>query len=393
MAHIKKVLDTDYSLFILGGMVSRTQQRPFHRRSNPLHTGPFVAQYPLDIILLEPNFVIPSNDQKLLQCLLDHHAKLIPSSDSQYALSNLSNRICEILDNIIVNPSIFESGLDQVRSVGSFKLNTWLNGSCISDLTCVFRTLPTLEAVENLANFVRVQLTSNKSSTEYVNCKIGLESYGFSITSGDYVVQVLITTTPMNLNRINPDIHINSIAQKTALASIRHLRWAEENATHTTVKVLIRILKDFRRRFRGFSHMNSWLIDLLAHYVVMNNPSRQPLPLNHAFRRVLHLLASGFLLPNSTGLIDPCEQGNLRLHSLMSLTEQDEVCCTAQILLRILNHEGFSLLFTHNDIDDVSKGRLMEDSRKLTSDHSNIEWPEPVAMDSQITENGKMEIG
>lgn len=61
--------------------------------------------------MLEPNLIIPADDQKLLQCLLDHHGKLTPSPDSQHALSNLNNRICEILDNIIVNPSIFESGV------------------------------------------------------------------------------------------------------------------------------------------------------------------------------------------------------------------------------------------------------------------------------------------
>ncbi|CAH8510269.1 unnamed protein product [Schistosoma turkestanicum] len=366
-------------------MAVRTPQRPFSGRGNHSHTAPFIAQFPLDIVVLEPNLIIPSDDQKLLQCLLDHHAKLTPSSDSQYTLSNLNNRICEILDNIIVNPSIFGSGqLDHVRSVGSFKLNTWLNDSCISDLACIFRTLPTLEAVQNLANFVRNQLTtSNKSSTEYVNCKVDIESYGFSVTSGDYIVQVLISTIPMNLSRANPDIHISLIAQKIALASIRHLRWAEENATHTTVKVLIRILKDFRRRFRGFMPMNSWLIDLLAHYAVMNNPSRQPLPLNHAFRRVFHLLASGFFLPNSTGLIDPCEQGNIRLHSSMSPAEQDALCCTAQILLRILNYGGHSLLLTHNDLNDTSREELLTAATKLIDNVGKLEWPEPVELPLQ----------
>ncbi|CAH8549539.1 unnamed protein product [Schistosoma intercalatum] len=375
-------------------MAVRAQQRPTYRRSNPSQTGPFIPQFPLDIVMLEPNLIIPADDQKLLQCLLDHHGKLTPSPDSQHALSNLNNRICEILDNIIVNPSIFESGqLDHVRSVGSFKLNTWLNGSCISDLACVFRTLPTLEAVQNLASFVRRQLTSNNSPSEHVNCKVELESYGFSVASGDCIVQVLITTTPMNLNRTSSDIHISLAAQKIALASIRHLRWAEENATHTTVKVLIRILKDFRRRFRGFSYMNSWLIDLLAHYVVMNNPSRQPLPLNHAFRRVFHLLASGFLLPSSTGLIDPCEQGNLRLHSLMSLVEQDEICCTAQVLLRILNYGDYPSLFTHTDLDDTSREQLLKTATKSIDNLSILEWPEPVALHSQqITENGKIKF-
>ncbi|CAH8567813.1 unnamed protein product [Heterobilharzia americana] len=368
-------------------MAVRGHRRPFFRR-NSSNAGLFIPQSPLDIVLLEPNLVVPTDDQNLLQCLLDHHAKLIPSSDSQHALTNLCNRICEILDKIIINPSIFESGqLEQVRPVGSFKMGTWLNGSCTADLACVFRTLPTLEAVQNLANFVRNQLTTNKSPTEYVNCKVKLESYGFSVTSGDYIVKLLITTTPINLNKTTPDIHINLVAQKTALASIRHLRWAEENATHTTVKVLIRILKDFRRRFRAFSYMNSWLIDLLGYYAVMNNPSRQPLPLNHAFRRVLYLLASGFLLPGSTGLIDPCEPGYMRVHSFMTPVEQDEICCTAQVMLRVLIHGGYALLFMHSDLDDASRDQLLKAASELDN-FGDIDWPEPVALPLQTVENG-----
>ncbi|CAH8856602.1 unnamed protein product [Trichobilharzia szidati] len=374
-------------------MMGRGHARQFFRRNNPAHAGQFIPQLPVDIAVLQPDLVVPTDDQTLLQCLLNHNAQLTPSSDSQHALTNLNNGICDILDNIIINPSMFESAqLDQIHRVGSFKMGTWLDGSCIADLVCILRTLPTREAVQNLANFVRSQLTTNKSSNEYINCKVELESYGFSVTSGDYVVQVLITTTPMNLNKVDSDIHVNLASQKTALAAVRHLRWSEENASHTTVKVLTRILKDFRRRFRGFSCLNSWLIDLLAYYAVMNNPQRQPLPLNHAFRRVFYLLASGFLLPGSTGLLDPCEPGNVRLHSLMSLAQQDELCCTAQMLLRILMHGGYLLLFTQNDLTDESREKLLKTASKLV-DFSNIEWPEPVIEPlSPIADNVKVAV-
>merc|ERR1712218_168355 len=89
------------------------------------------------------------------------------------------------------------------------------------------------------------------------------------------------------------------------------------------------------------------MLDLLAHYSIMNTPPGpggracgQALPLNQAYRRVLQLLSAGFFLPGSAGIVDPCENGAVRVHTAMTLEEQDQVCLTAQTLLRVLSHGG-----------------------------------------------------
>ena len=127
----------------------------------------------------------------------------------------------------------------------------------------------------------------------------------------------------------------------------------EENAKQPTIKTLIRLLHNLRKRSLGFAPLSAWVLDLLAHYAVLNNPGRQVLPLTQSYRSVLQLLLAGFFLPGSSGISDPCEVGQAHVHTQMTrekvytcfvqmtLEEQDRVCLTAQTLLRVLSHGGY----------------------------------------------------
>lgn len=94
--------------------------------------------------------------------------------------------------------------LEEVRQVGSHKKGTMMAGHEISDVVVILKTLPTLEAVQALANKVTDDLRAGDPQESFSALT---NEGGFEVSSSDATVKVLIATIPPNLKKLDPQLH------------------------------------------------------------------------------------------------------------------------------------------------------------------------------------------
>lgn len=302
----------------------------------------FVPHIPFDVVLCEaafPRVKEAINDDVFTQALVQRNKELTATPQDQTLVLAHVTKVTSALDALVVTPPAdMDLVIEEHRQVGSFKKGTMMVGNVVADVAVILKSMPAKDLVAKLAQKILEQI---KSTDPQCNLKTEMTNAGFELISKNSKVNVLIGTIGSNIRKLVVDTHLEAKYIQATLAAIRHVRWFEEHASHSSVKVLVRLLKDMTKRFENFSALTPWIIDLLAHHCVMTTTSRQPLPVNEAFRRCLRLLSAGFFLPGSAGIVDPCENGHVRVHTVMTLDQQDKVCYTAQTLLRVLSHGGY----------------------------------------------------
>lgn len=322
----------------------------------------------------------------MAEALIKKNTELTPNTTEQASVLSLVTKISTVLDNLTVAPNPnFEVTIEEVRQVGSHKKGTMMSGSPVADLVVILKTLPTTEAVTALGN--KVVEGVKETEPNEVLTMLTNES-GCEVSSADATVKIRVTTIPPNLKKLDPSIHLPAKVMQSSLAAVRHARWFEENAHHSSIKVLIRILKYLKTRFPGLEPLNPWIIDLLAHYAIMNNPSRTPLSINIAFRRCLSLLSAGFFLPRSVGIVDPCEGNGMRVHTTLTLEQQDQVAFTAQTLLRVLSHGGYKKILGLEGDASIATEMSVWDGVVVTPSEKAYEPPTETKEEDKDEEEG-----
>lgn len=295
------------------------------------------------------------DDNELSQGIISKIQELTPPPEDLAKLQEQVTKFTGIVDTMVVTPEP-EIDIEEMRVVGSFKKGTILAGHKTADIVLIIKHLPTLEDLGTIMNTVKEKMNALQPDK---GKKASAKSHdsGFTYSYNGYSLNILITTLPNNTKEtIDPEKHVKLENLKNSLAAIRHARWFEENAYQSSIRILVRLLKDFRNRIPFFKNVSPWTIDLLAHHSAVANTAGNSLNVPQVFRRCLQLLAAGILLPGSASICDPVEPGFVKAHSFMSYEHQDELACGAQTLLRALSHGGYKEILA------------MKGARKITFD-------------------------
>ncbi|XP_069784975.1 zinc finger RNA-binding protein-like isoform X2 [Narcine bancroftii] len=171
-----------------------------------------------------------------------------------------------------------------------------------------------------------IYLSTNKEPKMQV--KISLTS---PVMRDDIVRDKDATTAPVQ----DPSDVLNKQKCLEGLAALRHAKWfqARANGLQSCV-ILIRILRDLCQRVPTWGALPDWAMELLVEKAISS--SSGPLSPGDAMRRVLESIASGVLLPDGPGLLDPCEKDHWDALSCMNHQQREDVTASAQHALRLL---------------------------------------------------------
>lgn len=297
-------------------------------------------------------------DQHLEDCLMKKNEDLLPTESICRELALLCNRVTSALEALIIDPGEGCPGISDVKVVGSFKKGTMLNGSVTADIVAELRSLPTHEVVAKLSRRV---LEEMRLVIGYTPVTLLPNETGFEISSADASVRVMVGCAPENLIKLEPGLHLEKKFVSKAVEAVKHANWFEIEASDNTIRILIRIMKDIRTRYPELQALNPWMLDLLSHHAVLSNPTGESVPVPKAFRRLLQIMAAGIFLPGSVGLTDPCASGPYRIHTVLTLEEQDGICMCAQTLLRALAHGAIKRILALEDDEPITDVLLLGD--------------------------------
>ncbi|XP_067320185.1 interleukin enhancer-binding factor 3 isoform X3 [Anolis sagrei] len=233
-----------------------------------------------------------------------------------------------------------------VMRVGLVAKGLLLKGDLDLELVLLCKEKPTIELLEKVADNLGTQLATITEDKYEIIQSIEDAAIIIKNTKEPPLTLTIHLTSPVVREEMekmlagetlsvndSPDV-LDRQKCLAALASLRHAKWfqARANGLKSCV-IVIRVLRDLCTRVPTWAPLRGWPLELLCEKSI--GTANRPMGAGEALRRVLECLASGIVMPDGSGIYDPCEKEATDAIGHLDRQQREDITQSAQHALRL----------------------------------------------------------
>uniref|UniRef100_A0A8C5SL75 Interleukin enhancer binding factor 3 n=1 Tax=Laticauda laticaudata TaxID=8630 RepID=A0A8C5SL75_LATLA len=232
-----------------------------------------------------------------------------------------------------------------VMRVGLVAKGLLLKGDLDLELVLLCKEKPTIGLLEKVADNLSTQLAITEDKYEIIQ-SVSDAAITIKNTKEPPLTLTIHLTSPVVREEMekmlagetlsvndSPDV-LDRQKCLAALASLRHAKWfqARANGLKSCV-IVIRVLRDLCTRVPTWAPLRGWPLELLCEKSI--GTANRPMGAGEALRRVLECLASGIVMPDGSGIYDPCEKEATDAIGHLDRQQREDITQSAQHALRL----------------------------------------------------------
>ncbi|XP_021499453.1 interleukin enhancer-binding factor 3 isoform X6 [Meriones unguiculatus] len=233
-----------------------------------------------------------------------------------------------------------------VMRVGLVAKGLLLKGDLDLELVLLCKEKPTTALLDKVADNLAIQLTTVTEDKYEVLQSVDDAAIVIQNTKEPPLSLTIHLTSPVvreemekvlageTLSVNDPPDVLDRQKCLAALASLRHAKWfqARANGLKSCV-IVIRVLRDLCTRVPTWGPLRGWPLELLCEKSI--GTANRPMGAGEALRRVLECLASGIVMPDGSGIYDPCEKEATDAIGHLDRQQREDITQSAQHALRL----------------------------------------------------------
>merc|ERR1719233_173394 len=333
-------------------------------------------------------------------------------------VDNIEKALKKISDSFIEKSGEDEREIKGVARVGDLAKGLLLTGDKEVNLVVMGDNKPTMTLLEDITAGLKKELMELDNTVTKYEVHMFPEEAGLCVTSSEeggtevpYQVTVTLTSTILrsqgqagqdNTKEEKDDVK-NAGGSMTceceaagllprdkglhALAELRHSKWFSAVAANLPSCVeTVRMMRDKVQRDISWSGLTGWATELLVERALVS--ADRNLSPSSALMRVMEVVASGLLMSDGQGLLDPCEREEINVFNHLSLQIREDITKQAQLDLRNIHFRNIHLVIrsekwgTHKP----SKKLNQEATSQSHPDKDNVEREEVKSEDVKSEE-------